>query len=447
MRYLLLSTLLLAGCALPPVDHTPAAVPTPPLAWTQPAPAEDAVAITWWSAWGSAELDALIARAHAQSHDLAAAAARLRQAEAVLHATGAARAPTLDGSAAASRTEAGGRRTGTELAARYELDLWGRLDAGTQGAQALLRASRHDADALRLLLTARVAEAWLQAVGARERHTIAERSLASAERLLQFVAARARAGAATALELAQQRGLVATQRRSLAALRTEAAQGELALALLLGQAQPLAPRSATLADLRAPGVALGLPAELLPRRPDIARAEAQLAAAQADVATARAALLPRVTFSAALLTGGARPSALLDHPAHSLAAALATPLFDGRRLRAQHAQARARRDELLAQYRGAIAAAFLDVEAALAARAGADAQASAQADAVAQAERALGLAEARWRAGGETLLVLIDAQRSLYAAQLDAAQLQQARLASSVRLHQALGGGWGLQGS
>jgi len=449
----------LAGCASP---QEAVQVPNPvtPGTWSQPAPATAAppppgVALpafdaAWWSRFGSPELDGLVERAQRQSLDLAAAVARVRQAQAVAHAAGAALLPELQAGLDAQREDrlrdsaalVEGARFGATLAASYEVDFWGGNRAARDAGLATLQASRFDRDTVRLALTAAVSSAWLQAVSASERLDIAQRNLASAQQVLSIVEARRRAGAAVALEVAQQRGLVAAQRRALAAVRQEDRDARATIALLLGQMEPVELQADSLRSVRTPSIGPGLPSELVARRPDIARAQARLAAADADVTAARAAMLPSVRLGAGIGTGGDRWRAVLDDPIYSVAAALVAPIFDAGRLAAGHAQAQARREELLADYRGAIVAAFDDVERALNALSGARAEAAAQADELQQARHALDLAEARYRAGAEPMLTLLDAQRTLYAAQDLAVQLHQRELQSAVALYRALGGGW-----
>ncbi|MGB6105871.1 MAG: TolC family protein, partial [Pusillimonas sp.] len=264
------------------------------------------------------------------------------------------------------------------------------------------------------------------------------------QRLLALVQSQFEAGWATELALAQQRTLVASQRRSLAALRQQADQARITLALLAGQTREAIVETSTLAAIYAPAVDTGVPSDLLLRRPDIARAEAQLAAADADVLAARAAMLPSLTFSAYAGASSGRLSSLFDNPLYSVAAGLAAPIFNAGRLAAGHDLAQARREELLADYRQAIVAAFADVQAALAGMHGVQEQLDAQAEELVQAQRALILAESRYRAGAETLLTLLDAQRILYAAQDMAAYLKELHLQSAVDLYRALGGGWRL---
>ena len=436
----LLMAMSLAGCAAPLPTQWHSAPQTG---------AQAGVTADWWRSFGSAELDALVRQAQAQSLDMAAAVARVQQAGAAARIAGAALLPEVGASLDASRQQrlggnasVDGKLFGAGLNASYEVDFWGRNRAGRDSALATLQASAFDRDTLQLTVSAGVATAWLQAVALRERIAIGESNLQSAGRLLALVESRVRAGAATPLELAQQRGLIAAQRRGVEALRQQAGDARSALALLLGQDNGPDIATQTLAALQAPSVAAGLPAELLTRRPDIARAEAQLAAADANLLAARAALLPRLTLTGGIGSGGDALRRVFDNPLYSLAAGLAAPVFDAGRLAAGRDLAQARREELLANYRAAIVAAFADTEVALNAVAGIAAQSAAQGEELAQAQRALTLAERRYRAGADSLLTLLDAQRTLYAAQDAAVQLQAQGLQASVALYKALGGGW-----
>ena len=444
------ASLLLAACMTPlPLPPDPAA-PALPARWQAISEhLTDCTACSGWQAFGSAELRALTAQALAQNLDIAVAAARVAQADAAARIAGAALLPSVTAQADATRqgrlgghAVITGRNLGVGLSAQYEIDFWGRHRAARDSAMRGLQASAFDRDTLRLALVASVASTWLQAVAAAERSDIARLNLSRAERVLALVESRARAGAATPLELAQQRGLVANQARGLAALRQQAVDARTALAVLLGETQPRGLRTTSLAALAPPLLDAGLPSELLARRPDIAAAEARLAAADADVAAARAAMLPRVTLRGSVGYASDRVRSLFDNPLYSLAAGLAAPVFDAGRLAAETDQARARRTELLAHYHQAIVAAFGDVEVALNAVNGSQAQADAQAEELQQAGRAATLAEARYRAGADTLLTLLDAQRTLYAAQDDAVQARLAQLQAGVDLHRALGGGW-----
>lgn len=451
MSYRLLSlSILLAlhGCA----SHAPSAIVPPPPAQWQHAPLANAqVTPDWWRGFANAELDRLVDQALLANDDLAAAVARVQQAEASARMAGAPLLPQLNGTLGANRegrlggnAEVTGSHYSAGLAASYEVDLWGRLSAGRDSALADLRASQFDRAALQVTLSAGVVSSWLQHVGLDQRLRIAGLNLDNAERVLRTVESRQRAGAATSLELAQQRGVVAEQRRALAALSQQADDSRVALAVLLGQSSSAGLNLAEqqLNALQLPPISAGLPSNLLLRRPDLARAEAQLAAAEADVQAARAALLPRLNLTATAGGNARRVSDVFADPVYSLGAALLAPIFDGGYLAANHDLAVAQREELLATYRSSIVSAFADVQLALNGLIGVEAQWQAQQAVLEQAELAFRLAESRYRAGADSLLTLLDSQRTLFAAQDDSALLQLARLQTGVALYRALGGGW-----
>lgn len=451
---------LVAGCAF----TEPVARPDQPLPaqWTeQPGPAAATpLPDTWWQSFGSPALDALVAEALVASPDLQVQAERVLQAELALRQTRASLFPwlTLDADSGWRRADAGdrGASTVTEtkttslgLSASYEVDLWGRVAANVGSARASLNATRYDRDSVRLSLAASVATTYFQLLTLQERLEIARQNLAIAERVLRVVEARYRNGAASALEVSQQRTTVLTQRAAIEPLEVSVRQTRSALAILLGRnPQDAAPEFERLEALAIPTVTPGLPAELLLRRPDLASVEASLAAASADIAAARAALLPSISLSA----GGGVASSLLLSLADpgttvSLSASLVQTIFDGGRLQAAVDIARSRQRELLESYRSAIITALKEVEDALG-NASRDAnQEAAQREILAEAQRALRLAELRYREGAADLLTVLDAQRTLFSAQDQLAQLRQARLTDAVGLYKALGGGWRAENS
>lgn len=445
---LLPAILLLAGCAALPAA-APEALPTPPDRWQEPLPAEAAPrpGADWWERFGSPRLAALVARVQGENLDVAQAAARVEQAAAAARVAGGPRYPSLEanlgrrreGNLDGARTAAG-NRVEAGLEARYEADLWGRNRQLQQGALAELAASRHARDTVQLSMSARVAQSWLTQVALGERRALAAASLDLARRMERLVAARQGAGAATALDLALQRSVVAAQEGRMAALAQQEADNRQRLRALLGGGE--VPVDGRLAGLEAPGVAAGLPAELLLRRPDIAEAEARLQAADGNLQAARAALLPRLDLSLGLQAAAGGAAALFEHPLYSLGAALTAPLFNGGRLVGQRDQAEALRRERLLAYRQSLVNACMEVETALAAVAGLEQRLGAAREELRQAETAVLLAEKRYRAGAETLLMLLESQRSLYAGREQLAQLQQARLLAAVDLFRALGGGW-----
>jgi NodT family efflux transporter outer membrane factor (OMF) lipoprotein len=449
----LAAALALFACAT--ADRSPPPAPVMASAWTEPPP-PDAVALTrdWWRGFGSAELSGLIDAALRTSPDMAIAAERVGQAEAQVRIAGATLFPALNFGAGTGRREtrppggswSGENSSSAALSASYELDLWGRIGSGVRSAESSLRATRFDRETVRLTLVAGVANGYFQLLSLRGRLAIAGENLAIAQRVLKVVDARARNGAASALDLARQRAAVLTLRASIPPLELQERQTLYALAILTGRPpEGFEAAGSSVAALEVPSVAPGLPADLLARRPDLASAEAQLAAANADVAAARAALLPDISLTgSAGLASGVLVN-FLNAPTASLAlgASLLQPVFDGGRLRGQIDVAQSRERELMETYRKAILAALADVENALTSVSRTAGQEALQAQVVEQARIALRLAEVRYREGADDLLVVLDAQRTLFQAQDQLAQLRLSRLQSSVGLFKALGGGWG----
>jgi NodT family efflux transporter outer membrane factor (OMF) lipoprotein len=443
---------LLGGCAV--TGHAPAPAPDMPQAFTE-ASAANAVApaSNWWGAFGSADLSSLVAAAQTANPDLAIAAERVRQAEAQVRIADATLFPALNLGADSSRRETRvdggnwqkGDASSATLSASYEMDLWGKNASGLRSAEAALRASRFDGETVRLTLVAGVANGYFQLLSLRGRLTIARENLNIAERVFKVVDSRVRNGAASALDLARQKAAVLTQRAAIPPLELQERQTLFALSILLGRApEGFETAALSVTGLGVPRVAPGLPVQLLLRRPDLASAEAQLAAANADVAAARAALLPGISLTGS--TGLASDVLInfLNAPTAVLAigASLMQPIFDGGRLRAQVDVAASRERELVESYRKAVLAALADVESALAAGGRTAAQELLQEQVVEQARVALGLAEIRYREGADDLLTMLDAQRTLFQAEDQLAQIRLSRLQASVGLFKALGGAW-----
>jgi outer membrane protein TolC len=221
-----------------------------------------------------------------------------------------------------------------------------------------------------------------------------------------------------------------------------------ALALLLGRApEKFEVRGRPLATVTEPAVTAGLPSELLTRRPDIRLAEENLRSSHADLIAARAAMFPSLNLTgSAGVQNPALPAAVLTiggvGPSFALGANLVQPIFDHGRLRAQRDEVAARNRELLSAYRASILAALGDVENALAAIQHLDAARQFQTDAVAQSERAFEGATLRYQAGSGDFLIVLDSQRSMYAARDQFIQYKLGRLQALVSLNKALGGGW-----
>ena len=444
--------MLRGACAT--TGNAPAPAPGMPQAFAEPA-ARDAAAATrdWWSAFGSTELAGLIDAALRASPDMAIAAEHVRQAEAQVKIAGSTLFPALNFGVATGSRETrpqggswgGDNSSSAALSASYEIDLWGRNAAGRSAAEFSLDATRFDAETVRLTLAAGVAGGYFQVLSLRGRLVVARENLAIAERVFKVVDARARNGAVSALDVARQQAAVLAQRAAIPPLELQERQTLIALAILLGrQPEGFDIAASPMSSILVPRIAPGIPAALLVRRPDLAGAEAQLAAANANVAAARAALLPSISLTG---SAGLASDVLLNFlsapaAAVSIGASLLQPIFNGGRLRAQVDVAASRERELVENYRKSILAALADVESALAAGSRSADQEVLQEQVLVQARLALRLAEVRYREGADDLLSVLDAQRTLFQAEDQLAQIRLSRLQASVGLFKALGGGW-----
>jgi len=451
---ILCSAALVCGCALQPEGSRAPEVPAH--FEQQPAqPVAGRPAADWYRGFGSAELTTFIERAQHENPDLAAARARVEQADAEARIAGAALLPSVDAGgnveyyAGHSSSGSGSETDWSALfSASYEVDFWGRNHALARSARLSAEASAADRDTLALTTLAGVADGYFQVLALRERIESARLDAHATEEVLQLVEARYAAGVASAVELATQRAAAASVALVLPQLRQQEIAALAALALLLGEyPEAFEVRATTLDTLSEPAIAAGLPSELLLRRPDLGAAEARLRAAQADVVVARAALLPSLSLAgAAGLQNPAVNAAVLaltgTGPSLALGGSLVQTVFDGGRRRALREQARARAVELLQNYRAAILASLQDVEATLALVNALNAEQGAQAQVLEQSERAFSGAQLRYREGSGDYLTLLEAQRALYAARDQYSQYRLARLQALVALFKALGGGW-----
>jgi NodT family efflux transporter outer membrane factor (OMF) lipoprotein len=455
----LLTLCLLLGACGTPVQRPDSGI-RPPAAWHSP---HTVGAIhdnqQWWNRFGSPQLGRLIEQARLGSYDLAAAIARVRQAQADTVIAGGSQLPEVKAGLNANRQklirgsgysqlDADSNNDAVDyftanLVASYEIDFWGGQRAGRDSAQFSLQASEFDQATVELTLLSGVASGYAQALSLQEQSRIAELNLANAQSVLKLVQTRFDSGSATALELAQQKSLVAAQQRQLPLVRQQAEEARISLATLLGRpVQALSLGQEHFDQLTWPAIDAGVPSQLLSRRPDIARAEAQLAAAEADVTVARAAMLPTVTLTAEIGSGADRANDILRSPFYNLTAGLLAPVFNNGRLGAQRDKATARQEELLETYRGTIINGFADVEKALNSIRGLDEQRGWQSEELSQAQTAFNIAQSRYQAGAEDLLTVLETQRTLYAAQDLNVQLRLSRMQASIALYKALGGGW-----
>ncbi len=413
----------------------------------------------WVAGFGSSELARLVALADLDNLDIAAARARIEQAEAQLAVTRAGLSPTLSGSGEGGRTATPGTNSRASppfttrvsnsfqlgVGASWQVDLWGRTRAGVAAGAASLEATRIDLAGVRLSTATAIADAYVQVAAAQDRLRLARQNITIAERTLGAIRRRLDVGTVTALDLAQQEGVVATQRASVPDLEITLRQTRNALVVLTGQAPEASTvRGGGLGGMRLARVAPGVPARLLVRRPDVAAAELRLTAAAANVEAARAAFLPDVALtgsgglSSAFLKNLLRPEAL----AASIAGSVTETIFDGGAREGKLALARGEHAELAAGYRKAVHEALADVENALVAVEQNRRHESLQEAVVQAARKAQRLTEQRLSEGTIPITTVLDAQRTLFQAEDTRVTVRLARFRAAISLIAALGGGW-----
>jgi outer membrane protein, multidrug efflux system len=446
---------LLAACSVGPTYHRPDIAP--PSQWHETAGAGASAipwpAADWWHGFGSPRLDELIAEAERNNDDLAGAIARVQEADAQARIAGAALLPSIDLGATATRERAPVSGLGPqvynvfnpELSASYELDFWGKNRALRDSARAAAMASRYDQQTVALTVVSSVATTYFQALELRDRIQVAQQNLENGEKILKGFRLEQSAGTATGLDVAQQETTVALLNAALPPLLQQFRQTVYALAVLIGRTpESVDVEVGTLGELSIPAVAEGLPSQLLSRRPDVAEAEQQLIAANADITVARAALFPSIQLTA---SGGYESSALtsLISPAnrvYALTGGLMQPIFHGGALRGQVQYSNARYTELLTTYHKTVLTAFSNVESALVAAQQTAEQQKRQQDAVATARRAFEFSQTQMSAGIVNILTVLNTENALFSAQDELVQVNYLRLQALVDLYTALGGGW-----
>jgi len=427
-----------------------------PVVW-QNAPAgvsADWPAADWWHSFGSAQLDDYIARAQSGNDDIAAAIARIRQADALARIAGAALLPTLDAGAAASRQRqlvatGGPPVTYNEylpaVTASYALDFWGKNRATRDAALDAAQASRYDRETIALTVLTSVALTYFEVLEQHDRLEVAQDDLANAQQVLSGLELEQTVGTATALDVAQQATTVATLNASIPPLAQQLQQNIDALAILVGQLpESIDVGGGSLQQLTPPPITAGLPSELLARRPDVAEAEAQLMAANANIAVARAAYFPTIDLTA---SGGYASTALgtlllPQSRVFSLTAAISETIFDAGARRGQVEYSRARYAELLSDYHKTVLTALGNVEDALVAVQQTSEQELRQHIAVDKARRAFEFSQLQMQAGTINVLTMLNTETALFTSQDTLVQVKYQHLQALVNLFQALGGGW-----
>ncbi len=454
-------TLLLGACSLAPPLKTPV-VPTADAykemgPWTRAEPADRLPRDSWWTLYGSAELDELQKRLIDGNPTLAAALANYAQARALADQARAGLFPTLGLSAGVARNRDSLNRplrlstapayydtNSLGGSVSYELDLWGQIRNEVAAGEANAAASAADLENARLSLIAQLVDDYIQMRSLDRDSSILDETVQAYTRALGLTQQRHDAGIAPGLDVSQAQTQLDAARSQAAQTLAQRALMEHAIAALLGVSASTFSIEPQIVDLKLPQIPTGLPSTLVQRRPDIAGAQRRMMAANANIGVARAAYFPSLTLGAqagfesqAFSNWLSAPSAFWAIGPNALLS-----VFDGGLRRAQVAQARAEFDASAANYRGFVVAAFQQVEDSLATLnhyhdASVDEKAAVDA-----AQRTLDFSLALYKQGATDYLTVVTSQTALLQAQLQALNLDTLQLTASVDLIRALGGGW-----
>ncbi|MFL6696683.1 MAG: efflux transporter outer membrane subunit [Vitreoscilla sp.] len=480
-------TASLSGCVMGPNFQRPETTPPPSWAAAMDVPSKPVTRAydgrLWWSVFKDPVLDGLVAEAVRQNVDLQTAALRIEEARAQRGAAAAQGLPSVSGSGIGGRqrasknglasslagggsqqgsTSGGGSGSGPAAAApspysdlfdvgfdaTWELDLWGKARRGVEAADAsIVSAEQARGDAM-VSLTAEVARTYLSLRGAQRLREIVRADIADEQQLLALTNSRSRNGFGSQSDAVQQQAQLSASQAQLPPIDQQVDQAMNRLALLLALPPgALAERLGPLpqADVALPPeVPVGLPGDLLRRRPDILRSEAQLHAATARVGQARAQLFPSITLGGTAGFQSIHADSLTDWASRFWVggAQVSIPIFEGGKLKAQIRTADAQMREAALAWRGTVLAAYHDANNALVAYADEQRHASALARQLADARRADALMRSRHRNGFVSMIEVLDAQRNVHQAEQQALQSNVAASTDLVALYKALGGDW-----
>ncbi|HEY6181932.1 MAG TPA: efflux transporter outer membrane subunit [Terriglobales bacterium] len=431
-----------------------------PVPWQPATPLDALPKDAWWKLFNDSELNQYEERAIANNQTLKAAAARLTQARAFARVTASGLYPELDAGANAQRQRLSANRptNGASIVPtavtqnafnipftlNYEVDLFGRVRNSVAAANASLQASAADFENVRLLISSELAADFFQLRELDAELAVVQKAIDFEKEGLNLVDKRHQGGAVSGLDVVQQQTVLDSSYTQLALLQQQRAQFEHAVAVLQGLPASNFKAPVRALDVPPPAIPLTLPSELLQRRPDIAIAEREVAASNAQIGVAKSAFYPSISLGG---TGGFQSrdiGKLLDAPSAiwSIGLSVLEPVFSGGRNHARLDAAKAAYDENVANYRETSLVAFQQVEDALSGLTALSSASDSQQRAVTDAGRSLTLANARYTGGLVTYLDVITAQEQVLSNERLAAQIQGQRLVTSVLLVKALGGGW-----
>jgi NodT family efflux transporter outer membrane factor (OMF) lipoprotein len=456
-----------AGCAVGPDYHRPAADVPPswetPAPWHAAAPSDAARKGAWWESFQDPTLNGLVGRALDANENLRVAAARLEQARSQLTVAASDRYPDVTLQASAERAKTSANRPLSNYAmpnvstvqndftvgpaVSYEVDLFGRIRRQIEGYRAAAEQAAADFQNTRLILTAQLVSDYFTLRELDAEIDVLGRSLDLERDALTFITSRHDLGFATGLDLAQQQALVQNSAAQLELLRVQRAQNEHAIATLVGTPAPGFSIAPALLRDAPPPPPLGLPSDLLQRRPDVASAERAMAAANARIGVARAAYFPTVQLLPLAPGIGWESSvigSLFTAPSELWAVGLSTAqtVFDAGRTRANVRFAEEDYRAAAATYRQTVLTAMEEVENGITGLSSLGAAAT-QADAgVRSAQRAFDIASERYKGGVALYLDVLTTQQTLLGNQRQAVQIHGQQCLTAVYLVKALGGGW-----
>ena len=454
---------IFAGCAVGPNYQPPQA--NAPASWTSPLAGGEtnspAALASWWKNFGDKNLDALIMLAIRSNLDLRIAEARVREARAERDVAAGGLWPTLGGSAAYTRNRWGENSfppipAGVPLDynlynasfdAAWELDIFGGMRRAVEAADAEVGAAEYSRRDVLVSLLAEVARNYIEARGYQQRLAIARKNIQVQQEILDLTTNRFQNGLSSDLDTEQASAVLNATEAQVPSLEAGFQQSVYQLAVLLGQ-----PPGALLDEMSAerpipvtpPTVPVGLPSDLLERRPDVQRAERELAAATARIGEAKADLFPKFSLTGMAGLESVSASDWFDYGSRYWSAGPTAQwqLFEAGRIRANVRVQNARQEEALDAYQKTVLTALDDVESALTAYAKEQIRRESLARSAQADQHALDLSDQLYKSGLEDFLRVLDAERSLYAAQDALVLSDQAISLNLVQLYKALGGGW-----
>lgn len=456
---LLGGALILSSCAVGPDYKKPEVdVPTD-WRWKKAEPKDETPKGDWWLVFHDDGLNALVQQAVANNQELRAAVARVDELRAKSRSVGSQFVPTVteDPSATRSRSSVNAplpfpitvpsvtqNTFNVPMDLSYEVDLWGRVRRSFESSGAEAQASAADYQNVLLTLTAEVATRYFQLRELDSEVAILRQTLKLRDDGVEIQTQRFQTGLIPELDLARAQNERSIAKSELSDVERQRAETESELALLCGQPASSFQIKEHPLDIQPPEIPVGLPSDLLERRPDIARAERTLAARNADIGVAYAAFFPTVhlTGQAGYLSVETKNLFNWESSVWSLGPSVSLPLFTGGRNQANLKEARAAYEEAVAQYRQQVLVAFRDVEESLSQIQFYREQSDADSEGLVATRKAADLAQDRYRTGTINYFEVIDTERDRLQSERASAKVLGHRLAAAIRLIKSLGGGW-----